>query len=343
MIIHASNITTYQRCKRKWFYTDRNSGLGYVPRTENEAMTIGTWFHDAMYYHYTNGWPFSDGLEAARLATTKEWARRGQAIHVDWLQQNLIEWTKLTQAMLDGYETWAWAHRNSRYGDGNLNFLATEQEFIVDVTPDITYVGKWDGLARHEDGGLWVFETKTSNNIEQLAAGVEFDWQNKLYIWAAEAALNEPVMGIIYNFVKRTDPTAIPLLKNGLPTKNHVLLKDTTAEIYMTTLLKQTNGEVPKGYHEVFEWLRYKPQEIFARHPVRIPRSHLKRSEEQLISLGNEMITSQEQADEVVPSYNRYDCARYCPFAQVCLAHDDEADWEGALADSFYRQTKEVI
>lgn len=84
--------------------------------------------------------------------------------------------------------------------------------------------GKCDGVFRlgRGKGKLWLLETKTASqlNPENLALKLSFDFQNLFYVTAMSQLLGEPIVGVLYNVIKK--PTLRLAQKDGGDWSNYI-------------------------------------------------------------------------------------------------------------------------
>ena len=346
MILHSSGINAFQRCARKWWFSDRNAGLGFQPKVDSSPLLLGSWIHKAMYRYYNNGLDLDDGFNQAIEKTRQGWANQGVIVQ-PWMEEKVVGAQKLGKAMIRGYKPWSYDD-TGRYADQNLTFLAAEQEFFIEVGTDII-TGTWDGLVRQKDGGLWVFETKTTRNIEELVDGLPFDWQPRIYVWAAERIVDEPVLGIIYNIVKKADPYGVKILQNGLPSLDKNELKNTTVKAYLELFAKGALAlthplptQQALKYSAAIKDLQRQPNEFYLRYPYRVPRQHLDVLKGQLRVVADQMRLTKKLGKYAPPSWNRFDCPMYCPFNEACSALSDGRDYVTLLNETMNNKERET-
>jgi hypothetical protein len=337
--IHASDIGTFQRCHRLWFYTSEKWGLGYRGLGENQYITLGNWGHYCLALVALSH-PYDRAIEM----TLGRQAEMDLARGVDVDRTDLI---KKFRALMLEHEAWNKTTDN-RYRDDKLEWVLTEQTFKVPLDNQQYVSGTWDGVVRHKGtNGLYVLERKITTRPEDLEVGVQWDWQPRIYMWVAEKLLNEPVRGVIYELIRNCDPTDIPILKNGLPSKSQQAIKGSTYTAYHAALVKgiEDNGyamhDILLDYEDVLEQLTAFPMRIINRVVPPITKD-TKRLERQLQSIAWQMAAERDLGDDVTPTLNRYECGgRFpCGYRDVCLAHDDGADWK-QLLEVMYTQDRE--
>lgn len=339
---HFTGIQRWQRCQRLWKLA---SDCGYTSLYPYKAMTIGTWVHQVFASHYKVGMDLGVALGDAYQQT-----REQLEVADIWseVQDDVSNWFDLTKGMLKYYQWWQRYYRGL-YGDNQLQFLFTEKYFEVEIN-GFEFAGTWDALVRY-GGGLYVFETKTTADINRLIDGLYFDWQPRLYAIAAELVFDEPVRGVIYNIIKRADPWNIPLLKRtGLPSKSQATCAATTYRVYRE-VLKQCIAEqqldrnkIFSEYMEVLDKLECQESHLVIRYPLSIHDKLKEYTMAQLPIIAEQMQhAAGSPVDLSLPSLSRYQCAGYAPCAYrgVCLGMDNGADWEEMLRQQFIKIDRE--
>jgi hypothetical protein len=80
------------------------------------------------------------------------------------------------------------------------------------------YAGIFDGIVEDEDGGLWLYETKTAANLtEAFFDKLGFDRQVLRYVYAARLIFGsrKQVKGVLYSAVSKTAPRAPETRQDG--------------------------------------------------------------------------------------------------------------------------------
>lgn len=355
VIIHNSGVTDFQKCRRAWWFSDRNLGLGFAPKIPIDPFLLGRWIHIAMWRYYNAGatdvvQEFSDAV----TTTLTEWALDSRIEMTEYLADRVGRLLRLGTGMLRGYGAWS-TGLTGVWADENLESVGLEEEgFSLDM-PNYIYAGTWDRVVRRKDNRtLWLVEHKTDGNKEpeKIIDGVDKDWQPRFYVWAAEQLLGEPVAGVIYNVIRKVDPFNVELLQNGLPTRNKVkLLNQTTPEVY-TDLVMGTIGANPElnreweSYQKTISWLTMQPQQHYLRFPLYVSDAWKQRVPGTLAWIANEMWKTGEigatQPDIIVPTLNRYAC-NFCAFKQPCGVMDDGGDWAFAIDERMERKFPERL
>lgn len=343
--VHISAITANQRCPRSHYYSDPSWGLGYRPRTDNERILLGNWFH---YHQRLVNLEMLDYKTAYRNTINRQvelWETWG--VPADHAAELQILFFNLTQA----HELWQ-HNDKSHYADKNLEWVFVEEKFSVPYAGYL-FEGQWDGIVRHKNTGeLYVFERKTTKRPNEIELGIQWDWQPIGYTWAAEQIMNEPVQGVIYEIVKNTDPSQVKMLKSGLPSKAKDELDSTTFEVYLKELKDAaldkswSSAEVAKtmaDYQVQLDYLKVQPNPVFRRLPVPVSPGDLLDWPRQLIRKAEGLVQNLNLGDDVPYNLDRYNCYNFCPFRDVCLAQRDGMDWKELLTLEFVGRGKERL
>lgn len=331
--LHVSGIQTFFGCRRKWFYSDRNWGLGYTSPYLNDKVLVGIWVHYALAL-VNQGASYADAF-----------AQTVQRHLTVYGESPEVEQALKLEGLLQAHELWQ-KHDNSWYSDIHLDWLQVEQPFSFSFQ-GYTFEGILDGVVQHkETGELLVFERKTTSKPETITYGVQWDLQPRLYLMAAEEVLGRPPVGMLYEVIRNCNPMTVKLLKSGLPSKAKVELDGTTFEVYNHTLMQAIDdlglnkGEVLAEYQPQFDHLRTNNNPIFRRTIHSITAGARASGLRIALAAGKEMAAAALQGTEVIPTgLNRHSCG-YCPYKDVCLAKDDGADWKELLEMTFVKNAE---
>ncbi len=189
-------LSTFQECPRKFElrYLDR-----LVPQLwaeDSESLSVGRMFDRAISMWH-------DGQPADEIADWIDAACPNRP-----MDERTTDRYCRVLAMFRGY-----VHRYPR-GSEAFTVVGLQCQIEDDVINPatgaparlLTYDGILDGLLVWEDGGLWVWELKTTGRID--AAYLEKLWiapQTGLYAVHVERTLGLPVAGILYDIVEKAD------------------------------------------------------------------------------------------------------------------------------------------
>ena len=199
-------------CRLNWFLSYHE---GYRPVKSSTALELGTGIHDALEHYYNGG---ED--PAGHFAL---WAdRRMKEIGAVWDDDvdSMLEAKELGIAMLEGYV-------KEYAGRDNFEVIATEKTLSRRIPipgkgtlSKCKLVARLDGLVRdHTTGRLFSLEHKTFSRFNP--SSIEIDHQFTAQVWlgqnlADELGLDEEVVGVIYNGLRKQKPstrTKLPLFE----------------------------------------------------------------------------------------------------------------------------------
>jgi hypothetical protein len=313
-VITTSERTSFRRCPQQWFWRYR---MGLVPRGETvDALWFGIGVHEALAHWY------QPGLKRGRhpAAYFDEWCgdeeREIRASFSErdkeWYDEPKFEDAReLGIAMLEQYV--------DRYGkDEHWDVIATEQQFKVRVIyrgqPIGEFWSTFDGVYRDlADGRIKLMEHKTAAQFS--FAYLDLDDQGGSY-WAVAGAVlrakgilkpNEQIKEITYNFLRKSMPDERPRNEKG-------------------ESLNQ-NGTVSKK----------QPAIAFARPPVERTPAQNQIQMERLAKEVHNMQAMRSGEMEITKSTTK-DCP-WCPFFQMCIAHERGGDgWEELMRADFIQR-----
>lgn len=336
--LHVSGLNSFQNCERSWFY---EYILGYKNPTDNDAITVGNWGHYCLRL-VAQGQQY---MEAIAATHARQWEL--DPTYFDDPQKEAL-W-EMFENLMYAHEAWQ-RDSGNLYTDGNLEYVSLEKEFNLEQGR-YKFGGQWDGLARHKQlNGLFLIERKFTRDPNNLEKGINWDYQPRFYAWAVEQLLGEPVVGVIYEIVRRCDPTKVKLLtsknKAGLPSKAKTELDGTTLEVY-TSILKEAcalNGydeeQVFADYQEQLDYIKLNDNPIFRRILMCLPENWKANAAKTMYFRAAQMEAAQAMGEDLPAKLNRYECHWRCPFKWVCAAQDDGADWR-ELLDATFTKDKE--
>lgn len=340
--IHISDMRTFKQCRRKWNWSSPlRSNL--EPLIPYAPFFTGRAIHHCLENYYRDSVPFDTAL-AAWMENERAEMRKVGAL---WPQEEakLAEQTVLMRGMLDHYMLWV-QKQVGRWADGNLKFVAHEQEFSVPLrnpagraSSKVYLAGRFDGLVENiSDGTFWIWETKTTRSIQELERSLANDEQCGAYIYAAQELYDVPVSGVLYNIMRKKVPTQPQALQNGMLSKNKNI--DTSAEVYLDAVKRQHPGIDGAGirefYGDIIQHLLDEPNKFFARVPVYRTANEIRQLAHDLWTVALEMTRA---TTPLYPTPNWMNC-NFCHFRGPCLAFNAGADYQFMLQNEF--QTKEV-
>ena len=341
-----SAVQDFDTCHRKWYYQAHNDfGLGYSPMYERDNMTLGSLYHHAQQL-VAQGTPVNEALRVTREGQENIWAtynaRPEDADRIlDTMDGLVLAHVK-------------WQSRDSgRYSDKNLEIIKVEEKIRFDME-GYEFVFVCDRIVRHKPTGVLLpFEFKVSGYPEQTEAGLPWDMQPRFYCYAVSKLFGEPVPGLIYEFIRATNPDQVTILKDGLPSKAMSTLQGTTYEIYYDTLVEcarsyianppakpkfHSVAEIMADYEPILDKARTRVDPIFWRRPHWVTEEEQRRAARDMLAAAKEMEAARALGPDVRPTgLNRSACNAYsgCPFRAPCLLQDQGGDWRGLLESDF--------
>lgn len=339
--IHISDIRTFRSCRRKWQWSSplhRNleSTVPYAPFFTGRAI------HHALEMYYTTGELPIDAVQKFIISERDEWEKLGDL----WAQEEVIfgEQVNLIEGLLGHYTLWV-QQDQKKYSDRNLEFIALEQEFDVPfpvppgcVDPQLRLGGRFDGIVRHrETGEYWIWETKTTRSIQELVKSLDNDEQCGTYMYAASQMFGHPIVGVLYNIMRKKVPTEPAMLASGLFSQNKSI--DTTAFHYVQCIRDEypnvSDEFILESYSNFLAQLLPNEQKFFVRWPVYRSKYMIDMLMEGLYHTAIEMV---DPDTKLYPAPSWLGC-NFCPFKGPCLAMNAGIDQE-VLLEAEYQVRK---
>lgn len=351
--IHTSDRILFKRCRRKWdFQSTLRKGLMPIGQVMT-PLWFGTGFHHALEdFHSYHLWKApGDAFEDYALAC-KDGERPDDWEDLVVLAKNMFNHYELWISSRDEFAPYVFTEGTS---DGRtlekhaveVNFHVRLKEFDdpaiwaqmgykeEEMRP-VYYSGTLDGIYKHKtEGTIWVAEYKTAKafDVQKLST----DDQVGAYMWALRKCLPTMeqmglIQGVVYKQFKKDFPEMPTILKSGALSTNKT--QRTTHALYLQAL-KQMYPGVPQQqyglkYKEMLETLAAKESlegDAFVNQQlVRRSTKNSKAQEQKILMDTFEMLNH-----PALTTNPTRDCAWDCNFKDVCLAIDEEADWEGNL------------
>lgn len=332
--IHVSDIRTFWKCRYQWSLSS-SLRRNLEPDRLYAPFITGRAIHYALEQYYRQRYTLLEGL-----AIFEEKERPT----IDALDEELFsEQMQLATGMLEHYDVWIHNAPQTTWSDDKFDFLKWEHEWKLPLmtptqrlSPNILLGGRFDGLVRRKDDNtLWLWETKTTRSIQELADTLWNDLQATIYCWAAQTMYHEPIAGVIYNIMRKKVPARPRVLQSGL--LSQAMNQDTTPEYYRHCALEH-HGEDDSALGQYEEFLyRFETSPdrapYFARFPVRRSQKQLQQAMQDVYATCVEMAYPNTR---VYPQPAWTSC-RFCMFKDPCQAHmeGDEKMVEAYLASEF--------
>ena len=329
--IHISDIRQFRQCRRAWDWGSRFR-RNLEPAVPYPPFYTGRLIHSALEHYYRDGTPLLDTLTAEL---------KGAATNL-WPQEVLTfdEQEALMHNILLHYDMWI-ALDKKMYSDANLEFISLEREFRVPLpTPSgrrakgLMLGGRFDGIVRHKGTGeYWIWETKTTRSIKELVSSLAHDEQCGVYMYAASKALGVPVVGVLYNIIRKKAPTRPAVLKSGLLSK--AVNVDTTAFFYLNCIREMypdwTAETIAEFFGDTLGALVSNESKFFMRYPVYRSTIEIKNLMRGIYYTAREM---KRKSLYLYPSPGWLACT-FCAFKSPCLTMNTGGDYEVLLREEY--------
>jgi hypothetical protein len=234
--IHISDVQAFKKCRRFWDYSSRLR-KGLEPRRMYAPFFTGRALHAALEaWHTGKGDLFATAENF--IAHSRDELKAGG--YWERQQTEFNEQAALVRAMLSNYLEWC-AYYKGEYANDELEFIATEVDFNVPLRSptnprtDITFSGRFDGLVKHKPTNtVWVWETKSTANVDMYINGLDRHEQATAYTIAAGYVLKQPVAGVLFNIVRKKAMPETNVLKDG--TLSKAKTSDIPARVYLNRI-----------------------------------------------------------------------------------------------------------
>jgi len=342
--IHISDIRSFRQCRRKWDWSSRLR-RNLEPTVPYAPFFTGRAIHACLEYYYQDGTPLSESVYRY-LAVEEENLKTIGAL---WPaeEKTFEEQIYLIHSLLDHYALWV-EQDTRKYSDKNLEYLKLEVPFDIpmpmpsgNMSTAMRLAGRFDGLVRHrETGELWIWEAKTTRSIGSLVGSLVNDEQCRLYAYAASLIFDEPVVGVLYNMLKKTPPTRPKPLKNGGLSKNKSI--NTTAFFYKRAIQEEypdwSDDTIDDYYGDILMELQDKEDLFFLRYPLYVHEYEIKLMLEGIYHTACEML---DRNIKTYPSPGWLNC-NFCHFKAPCLAMNAGGNYEVLLAEEYQDRVAQV-
>ena len=335
--IHISDIRSFRSCRRRW---DWSSGLrrNLEPVVPYIPFFTGRAIHNSLEEYYRDGVDFNTSLDTFLKVEHDSMEENGTLWPSE--ESTFEEQELLIRGLLWHYKLWV-DQDEKKYSDSNLDFIELETEFEVPLptlsgraAKRMTFGGRFDGLVRHKDtGDLWIYEAKTTRSIEELVRSLSNDEQCVAYLYAAKKMLKEPIVGVLYNVMRKKLPALPKLLVAGGLSKN--ISVDTTWFAYRAAILQEfpdwSDETIEQFYGDMHEQLLEKEQKFFMRYPVYKSDFEIQMVMQGVYNTAREMIAKNTR---IYPAPSWLGC-NFCHFKSACLAMNAGSDYEVLLREEF--------
>lgn len=287
MSYSISQVSSYNRCKRRWHY---RYVQGLKRKSRDVKLEKGILVHECLEKLYLKE-PWQDVIQNYEKKIS----------HL--LEEEQYEYRKI---MLEAHRIMSGYINFYRYEDDIAEVLAVELPFDIETPDGNQYEGRIDLIYRDHQGFVWVCDHKTTKTVPTDTFRY-FDSQTNLYFYVAQKLGYNP-MGVVFNYLRTKAPTQPKILKNGTVSKADI---DTDFQTYMNTV--RVAGLNPEDYADMEAKLS---GNVFFKR-VRVPRPN-KLVENILIEF-DASVRNIKQGVEVTRSMNM-NCTWDCEFCELCFA-----------------------
>lgn len=210
MRISNSEIQTFKRCKRKWYF---NYYLCLQRNVESAAgaASIGTRLHSCLDMYYTRklgGLTDMDAQDAAMVQHEYLAYMDVEQGRVAADDKKYLGEVDLTRIMLNGYFEWL----AESGADEGLKVVAAEKAIEIPVYVDgtsVTIMGKLDLLLYRElDGAHLFIDHKSVMELSTPAKWLHLNEQFKMYDWLLSKTTGVHTDGGMFNLLRKVKRTA---------------------------------------------------------------------------------------------------------------------------------------
>lgn len=219
--VSPSEIVSYLRCRRKWWYGNKKR---MSPIRGSSTMYMGTMIHELLHALRIS-MPAVDMLKQLEKEAEDKYRA---AFGFGWSPTEREYWwdqATLARAIVDYYlEHWGIQCPENVFGGVSLY---SEQTFAVPIPgTDVELIGTMDAVL-DVDSMLWVMDHKTHKHSKfRKREEIITDWQFLAYTWAARKLFGKNVTGIVYDGIwQSVPPSEFPILKSGQLSKSWARVK----------------------------------------------------------------------------------------------------------------------
>lgn len=335
--IHISDIRTFRTCRRRWLWSspmrqNLEPVIPYVPFFTGRAV------HAALEFYYRDHIPMEQTVDKYLESEDVNMKQLGELWPAE--QMAFDDAVQLIRDILNHYAMWQQQDHKS-YSDENLEFIALETEFDIPM-PTLTgrksrtmrLGGRFDGLVRHKvTGEYWIWETKTTRSIAELVRSLANDEQCGCYIYAASQALKVPVVGVLYNIIRKKPPTVPAIISGGQLSKNKNV--DTTAFAYTSEILKLypdwSEETIQMMYGDILAELADSEVKFFMRYPIYRSQYEIDMLMQGIYQTAKEMLSPRTA---IYPAPSWLNC-NFCAFHAPCLTMNAGGDFGVLLREEY--------
>lgn len=302
--VSYSQLETFKRCRLRWYY---RYSLNLEKRVKSFKPYRGSAIHECLEAHY-KGRSWQDKLAEIEAKMRSEIL---PFVEDDSKRAEFESMPGEVARIVAGYLA-AFAAHNREF-----EVLDIEREAIVTLPRGNLFEFKIDRRLRERaTGNIFILDTKSVGTLPQEKVRMR-DIQTALYAWADEQLTEEPVAGIIWEYVRTKAPRMPEPLKRGGISKAAI---DTDWPTYRRAVLAA--GLDPADYADMEEKLA--GNAFYKRVKVPRPAALIERlvleadyGSRQIAQIGDAIAAGRQP---VFPRTQLSNCDWDCEFAELCYA-----------------------
>ncbi len=335
MNISVSEIQNFLRCRRMWDFTSPNRQMLVRRGVPDTALHIGSLVHEAfdLQVKHPDTWmtlwiKYIDDLEQEIRTDYRDMV--GASLGPEELE--LMQESRDTA-------TGVVSNYFNRYSQeaplGSFEYVHTEVSFRIKIPGTRNHlVGTLDGIAKEENGNIWVVEHKTYAqrlSYESLMTNI----QTIAYMWASTMLFGPRVQGVLYDGVSKKVLVIPKILNNGSVAKAQNI--STTPAIYTESVLlpKQDPSDYTEFIAELQDRIYGDKSPFWTRHLLGIPRSAMVGFEGDVQNISRDMARKKITLYPNMPFLGCWDCR----VRNLCDAMQFDEDVDG-LKEALYTTGK---
>ncbi len=317
-IFSISDLKTFKRCRQLADFSI-SARMGLRPQVPAIYYTVGEIAHEALEMYYNGNetaWTEyqSKALEALQGYTANP--------RYEDIRDETLSFTYVLQAYMK-----RWAKRNDHF-----KMLNTEVRDLIELDNGHYFTFKYDGLVQKKDGSVWIKEFKTTASLPTDLAWLQIDDQAAAYQWAVEKVSGIPVVGTIYTWLRKKNPTKPKeLASGGVSIAKNIV---TTAEAFYDGLIAL--GYSPNSYTDMLKFIAGKEGgDYFLRTEVMANSKQRRYMGEHILRLTDELTNPDTY---MYASSSQQNCSK-CAFFGPCTAKQLGLNYKALLESDYERDS----
>lgn len=242
--VSHSKIKLARRCLKAYDYKYLQK---LAKRVKSRPLIVGSLVHSCIEMYFREGY-YLPAIQEWKDGEFRKMFAEEQALHADVIP--------LTKSLIRGYI--------SNWKSSGYSMIWVEKEFRVEIYPGLFLVGKIDGKCSEGKRFTWLVEHKTAKRMPGEEMRI-FDTQVVLYDAVLELLGEEPVTGVMWDYLRTKLPAKPELLARGGLSQSMKI--DTTPEVYLREIHR--HGLDPRGYQPILQHLEEKRDQFYRQ--VKLP------------------------------------------------------------------------